>query len=122
MRETNKRFGTSVARKLRRRPTDAEIRFWAKVRNRQLGGAKFRRQWPIENYVVDFVCLEARLVVEIDGGQHADNARDEIRTKHLEAAGFRVVRFWNNDVLSNTAGVLETIAAVLAEAPPHPRD
>jgi very-short-patch-repair endonuclease len=121
MRET-KRKGTAVARKLRRTPTEAEIRFWAKVRRRQLNGAKFRRQWPIESYVVDFVCLEARLVVELDGGQHADNADDIIRTAKIVAAGYRVIRFWNNDVLSNTNGILETVSQALAEAPPHPRD
>ena len=108
-----KRAGIKVARKLRRVSTDAENRFWAAVRARQLNGAKFRRQFPVEGFVADFVCLEARLIVEIDGGQHNASAADAARTKALEAAGYRVLRFWNNDVLANLPGVLEALSAAL---------
>lgn len=103
------------ARRLRRDMTDAERKFWSVVRNRGFNGVKFRRQAPIAQYIVDFVCMEARLIVELDGGQHADNAEaDAIRTKDLEAAGYRVIRFSNNDVMRNLEGVLETIGAELS--------
>ncbi|MHB1205193.1 MAG: endonuclease domain-containing protein [Rhodospirillaceae bacterium] len=108
-----KRPGVKIARKLRRTPTDPEKRFWAAIRARQLNGAKFRRQYPIGAFIADFVCLEARLVVEIDGGQHNESSKDAARTAALEAAGYRVMRFWNNDVLNNLAGVLETLSAAL---------
>ena len=108
-----KRTGVKVARKLRKAPTDAELRFWNAVRSRQINGAKFRRQWPIAGYVADFVCLEAKLVVEIDGGQHNDSIADEARTQALVAAGYTVIRFWNNDVLQNPDGVLERLLAAL---------
>jgi very-short-patch-repair endonuclease len=109
------------ARRLRRDQTDAERVLWLRLRDRRLGGLKFKRQVPIDRYVVDFLCAEARLVVELDGGQHA--TRDESnRTKILEAMGYLVVRFWNNDVLENTDGVLEEILNILDRAPepPHP--
>ncbi len=108
-----KRSGIKTARKLRRASTDAESRFWAAVRARQINGAKFRRQFPVEGFVADFVCLEAKVIVEIDGGQHSDSAADVARTEVLNAAGYRVVRFWNNDVLNNLPGVLETLSAAL---------
>ncbi len=104
-----KRAGTGTARKLRRMPSDAEKRFWSAVRARQVKGAKFRRRHPIAGFVVDIVRLEEKLIVEIDGGQHAGSAADAARTEALTAAGFRVVRFWNNDVLNNLSGVLETL-------------
>ncbi len=100
------------ARSLRRRSTDAEQELWAHLRNRQLKGAKFRRQQPIGPYVVDFFCLEAGLVVEVDGGSHAgedERRADKDRTAHLENCGYRVVRFWNNEVMGNIDGVLERI-------------
>jgi very-short-patch-repair endonuclease len=97
-------------RRLRRTSTDAEKLLWQKLRARQLGGAKFRRQTPIGPYIVDFVSFEHRLVVEIDGGQHnvsQGRQHDIKRTAWLEAQGFRVLRFWNNQVLTNLEGVLE---------------
>ena len=102
-----------MARKLRGNSTDAERTFWNAVRARQINGAKFRRQWPIGPYVADFVCLEAKLVVEIDGGQHNESATDPVRTAALEAVGFRVIRFWNNDVLQNLDGVCEALTIAL---------
>jgi very-short-patch-repair endonuclease len=111
---------SECARRLRRNATDAELALWRRLRSRSLGGCKFVRQDPIGPYTVDFVCREARLVIEVDGGQHADNPRDAVRDQWLTSHNYRVLRFWNNDVLSNIAGVLETIGAVLAEGPPHP--
>ena len=98
------------ARGLRRASTEAEKLLWQKLRARQLGGAKFRRQTPIGPYIVDFASFEHRLVVEIDGGQHntpQGRQHDLKRTAWLEAQGFRVLRFWNNQVLTNLEGVLE---------------
>ena len=108
------------ARRLRRESTEAEKRLWNKLRARQLLGAKFRRQAPIGPYIVDFVCFERKLVIEIDGGQHAEHdqrAYDEERTKWLKSQGFRVLRFWNNEVLGNLEGVLTRIAEVLRGKP-----
>lgn len=102
------------AAKLRRDRTDAEDRFWQAVRNRQLDGFKFRFQHSLWPYVADFACLEAMLIVELDGGQHGE-VRDARRTAFLEAKGFRVLRFWNHDVLENLEGVLTVVGAVLAE-------
>ena len=103
------------ARALRANQTEAESRLWQRLRVRQLAGAKFRRQAPVGPYIADFICLAAKLIVEIDGGQHADNAEaDAARTAWLEDQGFRVLRFWNNDVLDNTDGVLEEILAALS--------
>jgi len=99
------------ARRLRRASTEAEKLLWRKLRARQLGGAKFRRQAPIGPYIVDFVSFEHKLVVEIDGGQHnapAGQQHDINRTAWLETQGFRVLRFWNNQVLANLEGVLES--------------
>lgn len=97
---------------MRREPTEAEKRLWRHVRNRQLEGAKFRQQSPLLGYYVDFLCEEGRLVVEADGGQH-DAADDAQRTAILEAAGFTVIRFWDNDILQNTEGVLDEIRSIL---------
>ena len=83
------------------------------MRNRQLDGHKFRRQHPIGIFVADFVCIERRLIIELDGGQHADSADDARRTAWLEDHGWRVIRFWNNDVLTGTEGVLEVILQAL---------
>jgi crossover junction endodeoxyribonuclease RuvC len=92
---------STIARTLRRDATEAEKRVWQMLRARQ-AGAKFRRQQPIEGYVVDFVSLEHRLVIEIDGGQHGDaDEYEEKRTRCLEANGFRILRFWNNEVMEN---------------------
>ncbi|MEX2008808.1 MAG: endonuclease domain-containing protein, partial [Dongiaceae bacterium] len=108
---------------MRAQPTDAEHRLWQHLRRKQVGGLRFRRQYRLGLYIVDFVCLPARLVVEVDGGQHAVEAqKDERRTRWLETQGFTVVRFWNNDVLDNTDGVVEAILGYLAEIqrPPPP--
>jgi very-short-patch-repair endonuclease len=107
---------TKRARRLRRDATPAEARLWFRLRRNQLHGAKFRRQMPVGPYVVDFCCLEARLVVELDGGQHADNPNDKVRTRFLEARGFKVLRFWNPEVTENIEGVLETILSELTRS------
>ena len=99
---------TPVARKLRRASTDAEIRLWSRLRSRQIEGAKFVRQFPISGFIADFACRAAHLVVELDGGQHSE-AADAERTAVIERFGYRVVRYWNHDVLANTDGVLEAI-------------
>ena len=111
-----------TARRLRRNQTDAERVLWFRLRDRRLGGWKFRRQFPIDRFVVDFFCADAHLIVELDGGQHALQSRwDEARTKFLESEGYRVLRFWNNDVLTNIDGVLEMIQnAILATPTPTP--
>ncbi|HGJ65813.1 TPA: endonuclease domain-containing protein [bacterium] len=99
-----------LARNLRKNPTDAEKFLWRHIRERQLEGLKFRRQFPIGNYIADFVCLEKHIIIELDGGQHAINKPKDIeRDKWLSNQGFRVLRFWNNDVLNNIDGVIETI-------------
>ena len=105
---------TPVARKLRRSMTDAEMLLWRHLRNGQIRGYKFRRQFPIGNHIADFVCWDAHLAIEVDGGQHADNRDDKIRRREIEALGFRVLRFWNNDVLSNPEGVLLLIDRMLS--------
>ena len=102
------------ARRLRRESTDAERKLWSRLRAQQLG-CKFRRQVPIDRFIADFVCIEAKLVIEVDGGQHnIDVARDLERTAVLESAGYLVLRFWNNEVLQNTDGVVERIVETLA--------
>jgi very-short-patch-repair endonuclease len=103
------------ARALRRDSTDAERRLWAVLRDRRLAGYRFRRQYPVGDFVVDFACTKHNLVVEADGGQHSDNEADLRRTAFLQREGWRVVRFWNNDVLANTEGVVETILRALQE-------
>jgi very-short-patch-repair endonuclease len=113
---------TRTARKLRSETTDAESRLWHALRNRQLGGFKFKRQTPFGPYIVDFICIEAALVVEADGGQHAGQVEaDEDRTKYFEESGYQVLRFWNNDVLLNLEGVLEAIMNELAKKTPSPQ-
>jgi 2-isopropylmalate synthase len=99
--------------------TDAERRLWAALRDRQLDGVKFRRQHPLGPYILDFFSEELKLVVEVDGGQHASSQTDVVRTAWLTAQGCRVLRFWNNDVLRNLPGVLETLRSALTVAP-HP--
>jgi very-short-patch-repair endonuclease len=107
------------ARQLRRDQTDAEQTLWAHLRDRQLCGAKFRRQHPVGPFVADFCCPQRKLVVELDGGQHAaEVAADQKRSRFLEVQGYRVLRFWNHDVLGNTEAVLERIVEVLSD--PHP--
>ena len=102
------------ARALRRAMTEAEKLMWSKIRDRRLDGVKFKRQKPIAGYIVDFVALDLKLIVEIDGGQHAERAaEDAARTKVLEQSGYHVVRFWNHDVLGNIEGVLEALVQEL---------
>ena len=108
------------ARRLRKNPTGAESRLWIALRQRQIGGAKFRRQVPLGPYVADFACLEARLVIEADGGQHAWQAgADAKRDAWFAARGYRVLRFWNNEVFENLEGVVGVVAQAL-EGSPHP--
>jgi very-short-patch-repair endonuclease len=102
-----------ITRRLRANQTDAETVLWNRVRNRQIDGHKFVRQEPIAGYVCDFVCRERRLVVEVDGGQHNESAADVVRDSRLGEEGYRVLRFWNNDVLGNIEGVLITIQSEL---------
>ncbi|WP_407276470.1 endonuclease domain-containing protein [Halothiobacillus sp. DCM-1] len=102
------------ARKLRAQMTDAERAIWRHLRGEQLG-VKFRRQAPIGRYIVDFVCLSHKLVIEIDGGQHANNAEDRVRDAFLSTEGFKVLRFWNNEVLQQCDGVLETVRLALID-------
>jgi len=107
---------TSLARELRQRQTEAEKTLWARLRDRQLEGVKFRRQQPIGHYVVDFVSLESRILIEIDGGQHNERGmreKDEERTAWLKREGYHILRFWNNEVLNNVDGVLEVIGEAL---------
>jgi len=104
------------ARKLRNTPTDAERHLWHQLRKRNLDGLKFRRQHPIAGYIADFACIEARVAIELDGGQHADAVRyDEHRTRRIEAKGYRVLRFWNHDVMTSREAVLERILRVCNE-------
>jgi very-short-patch-repair endonuclease len=102
------------ARALRKLQTDAEAILWSRLRNRQMAGRKFRRQVPLLGYIADFASLDAKLIIELDGGQHAENVdEDEKRTRALEAIGFFVLRFWNADVFTNLDAVLDTIHATL---------
>jgi len=106
----------SRARELRKRSTNAEKKLWSYLRLRQIAGHKFRRQQPIGKYIADFACLEKKLVVEVDGGQHSEPiAYDEDRTMWLESQGYRVLRFWNNEVLKEIEIVLDVIVGVLEE-------
>ena len=110
---------TGLARGLRRRQTDAERKLWRHLRDRQVAGAKFRRQHPIGRYIADFACPECRLMVELDGSQHGGMA-DRERDRGLAAQGWHVLRFWDNLVLSQTEAVLEAILAVADSPSPQP--
>ena len=106
----------NLAIELRRKQTEAERVLWKRLRNAQLNGVKFRRQEPIGNYIVDFVSFDKGLIIEIDGGQHNNESTieaDTRRTRWLEDKGFHVIRFWNNDVILNTDGVLTVILGAL---------
>ncbi|SDX97509.1 Very-short-patch-repair endonuclease [Allochromatium warmingii] len=115
----------NFARELRNNSTDVERLLWRHLRNRQLEGVKFRRQQPIETYIVDFISFEKKIVIELDGGQHLENREyDQQRDDCLRANGYRVLRFWNNEVIDNIDGVLEVIRAcciAMAPPPPNPR-
>jgi very-short-patch-repair endonuclease len=105
---------TERARSLRQSATDTERKLWYRLRSRQILGAKFVRQESIGPYIVDFICREQRLIVEVDGSQHAESKRDAVRDQWLAEHRYRVLRFWNNDVLNNIDGVLEVIATALS--------
>jgi len=113
-RPTPKRI-RDFAKKMRREPTDAELRIWKLLRDHRLANFKFRRQVPFQNFILDFVCFERHLVIEIDGSQHASSEADAVRDAALTAEGFRVARYWNNDVLQRPAAVLEDILGKLSE-------
>ena len=116
-----KRMNVDRARRLRVGQTDAEQKLWYHLRNRHLQGWKFRRQHEIDRYIADFACPDAGLVVELDGSGHDEQqAYDVARTRKMESMGYRVLRFWDNDVLTNIEGVLEVILEALASPAPHP--
>ncbi len=117
VREGSKR---KLARILRSDMTDAEQLLWYHLRRRQLANQRFRRQVPIGPYVVDFCCLEMRVVIEVDGSQHMDSKHDQKRDAWLSAAGYRILRFWNHDVLRRTESVLDQILDVMATTCPLP--
>ena len=109
----------SLARALRRRATDAEVALWRRLRGRQVAGVKFRRQVPIGRYIVDFASHHPRIVIELDGGQHANpghRSRDASRDRWLRAQGFHVLRFWDNDVLADPEAVLSAILDALEQS------
>ena len=107
---------THLARKLRNEPTEAERHLWQHLRASQFCEAKFTRQHPIGDFIADFACRSLRLAIELDGGQHASSPTDANRTRIIEAHGYRVIRFWNNEVLGNIDGVLTVIAQEIAIA------
>ena len=117
------RSKAALSRELRIQDTPAERVLWSTLRRKQLDGVKFRRQQPIGTYVVDFVSFGKKLIIEIDGGQHSEEwilSQDETRTAWLNSQGFRVMRFWNNEVLENLEGVLLRIRAVVDTQSPSP--
>ena len=124
--QTNKRIlDAKLPRRLRNAPTDAESKLWQRLRHRQLDHCKFRRQHPVGDYILDFVCLERKIVIELDGSQHlAQVEYDRIRTRFLESVGFIVLRFWNNEVFENLEGLLQVVLQTLRDratpSPPNP--
>jgi len=116
------RTPTLRSRELRRNPTEAEKHLWLKLRNRQLGGVRFNSQGPIGPFICDFVARTPKLIIELDGGQHAvRTVEDERRTRFLASRGYRTLRFWNNEVLNNMDGVLLVIVEALKNRPsPNP--
>ncbi|MET3899423.1 very-short-patch-repair endonuclease [Devosia sp. UYZn731] len=111
------KFAAQSAKTLRANSTDAERKLWSSLRSRQVLGHKFVRQQPVGPYIADFAYRVADLIIELDGGQHAESDRDAARTAALAQHGYTVIRFWNNDVLTNLDGVLESIAEHLNKAP-----
>ena len=118
--ETNlkKRNKITIARKLRIHSTDTEKYLWKYLRGRQLEEFKFRRQHTIGKYIVDFINLERKIIIEVDGGQHLENKKDKLRDKWLEEQGYEVLRFWDNEVLTNIEGVMESIRKKLYSPSP----
>ncbi len=106
----------TFARSMRHAPTEAERQLWLLLRNRRLVDFKFRRQVPIDHFIADFVCFSARLIVELDGGQHAESTYDTARDAYLRAQGFRILRIWNSDILARPDAVLDAVWAALHEA------
>jgi len=115
--KTNVRTQTQRRRNLRVNSTDAENALWYELRNRQLAGHKFVRQFSVGPYIADFVCREKALIIEVDGGQHDESMKDEARTAYLNREGYAVLRFWNSEVLNNREGVLFAIHSVLQHHP-----
>lgn len=112
-------LGRDRARSLRKSFTDAELKLWRLLKNRGLKNFKFRRQHPVGPYIADFACLERKLIIELDGGQHAENiAHDSRRTAYLESIGYRVIRFWDNDVLTKSQSVMQAIHDALDHPSP----
>jgi len=104
------------ARALRKNLTDVESLLWQALRNRRLNGYKFRRQVPVNRYIVDFMCNSIKLIIEIDGGQHLEQQNyDSVRTHYLESRGYKVLRYWNNDVLTNIEGILTSLTLALSQ-------
>jgi very-short-patch-repair endonuclease len=119
MRRTIDGFRRETARRLRANSTSAEALFWRYLRRSPVLGTHFRRQVPIGRYVVDFACMAARLVIEVDGSQHAEGPvaeADQTRTRWLESEGYRVLRFWNNDITQNIEGVLEAVHREISDS------
>ena len=113
---------TARARSLRSNMTDVERRLWMALKGKQIAGYRFRRQHPIDTYIVDFACVERMLVIELDGSQHQNQeAYDEDRSRYLNQQGWQIVRFWNNEVLENLDGVLEVIVEKLKSTALSPR-
>ena len=109
----------SIVKRLRKNMTNAERKIWQKLRCRQLG-IKFRRQQPIGNYIVDFVCFEKKMIIEIDGGGHFGSRSDKIRDRWFQKQGYKILRFWNNDVLMNSDAVIQTIINEVSPSPLSP--
>ncbi|MDP2878940.1 MAG: endonuclease domain-containing protein [Sulfuricella sp.] len=109
---------TNFARQLRTNSTDTESLLWRHLRASRFDDYKFKRQQPLGGYIVDFVCFESRLIIELDGGQHADQEdADKIRDQWLNSQGFQILRFWNNEVLTNLEGVMQCIHVALSPSP-----
>ena len=106
----------TVALKLRSKMTLAERRLWSKLRAKQLG-VKFRRQEPVGNHVLDFVCFERKIIIEVDGGQHSGNEKDKARDKFFRDQGYNILRFWNNEVMGNMSGVINKIEEAISPSP-----
>ncbi|MCJ7832999.1 MAG: DUF559 domain-containing protein [Deltaproteobacteria bacterium] len=107
----------NAAKNLRKQATNTELSLWFYLQAKQLDGIKFRRQQPIGKYIVDFVCFEKKIIIEVDGGQHLESENDKNRDEWLAKQGFKVLRFWNNEVLTNMIGVLEVIRSHCLKSP-----